>query len=118
MTNTLHRFGDAESFRDDYVVFAMCSKGRNDQDALPKLKRFLELAVAFKPVNLGDAIHGGALRPSKNMNPAAHWNRDTEPDFQGVIEGLTGPTTDCRGGFREGREGRRPRSQHQYFDVD
>ena len=24
MTNTLHRYGDAESFRDDYVVFAIC----------------------------------------------------------------------------------------------
>jgi hypothetical protein len=93
MTNTLHRFGPAESFRDDYVVFAMCSKGRNDQDSLPKLKRFLELALAYKPVNLGDAIHGGALRPSKNMNPSSHWHRDTAPDFQGVIDGLTGPTT-------------------------
>jgi hypothetical protein len=93
MTNTLHRFGSAESFSDDYVVFAMCSKGRNDQDSLPKLKRFLELALPFNPVNLGDAIHGGALRPSKNMNPASHWQRDTTPDFQGVVDGLTGPTT-------------------------
>jgi hypothetical protein len=93
MTNTLHRFGSAESFGDDYVVFAMCSKGRNDQDALPKLKRFLELALPFQPVNLGDAIHGGALRPCKNMNPASHWQRDTQPDFQAVLDGLTGPTT-------------------------
>ena len=93
MTNTLHRFGDAESFRDDYVVFAMCSKGRNDQDALPKLRKFLELAVSFNPVNLGDAIHGGALRPSKHMTPASHWNRETAPDFPAVINGLTGPTT-------------------------
>lgn len=93
MTNTLHRFGDAESFRDDYVVFAMCSKGRNDQDALPKLRRFLELAVSFHPVNLGDAIHGGALRPSKSMTPASHWNREIAPDFSAVIKGLTGPTT-------------------------
>lgn len=93
MTNTLHRFGPAESFRDDYVVFAMCSKGRNDEDALPKLKRFLELALAHKPVNLGDAIHGGALRPSKHMNPSSHWHRETAPDFRAVIDGLTGPTT-------------------------
>ena len=93
MTNTLHRFGPASSFRDDFVIFAMCSKGRNDQDSLPKLKRFLELARSFKPVNLGDAIHGGALRPSKDMNPATHWNRDTAPDFVAVVDGLTGPTT-------------------------
>lgn len=93
MTNTLHRFGDAESFRDDYVIFAMASKGRNDEGALAKLRRFLEIAVAFKPVNLGDAIHGGALRPSKEMNPSAHWNRDVTPDLQGVIQGLDAPTT-------------------------
>src|SRR5262245_50563246 len=93
MTNTLHRFGPAESFRDDYVVFAMCSKGRNDQDALPKLRKFLELAVPFQPVNLGDALHGGALRPSKEMTPAAHWTRNDRPDFQAVIDGLDKPTT-------------------------
>ena len=93
MTNTLHRFGPAESFRDDYVVFAMASKGRNDKGALPKLCKFLEIAVPFKPVNLGDAIHGGALRPSRQMNPASHWNRDRTPNFQAVINGLDAPTT-------------------------
>ena len=93
MTNTLHRFGDAESFRDDYVVFAIASKGKNDKDSLPKLRRFLELAIPFKPVNLGDARHGGALRPCKNMNPTQHWNRDMQPDFDAVLRGLDTPTT-------------------------
>ena len=76
MTNTLHRFGSAESFRDDYVVFAIASKGKNELGALERLRKFLEMAIPFKPVNLGDAIHGGALRPSREMNPASHWNRD------------------------------------------
>ena len=93
MTNTLHRFGDAASFRDDYVVFAIPSRGNNDTDSVPKLRRFLEMALPFQPVNLGDARHGGALRPSRSMNPAAHWNRDTTPDFQAVIAGLNAPTT-------------------------
>lgn len=93
MTNTLHRFGDADSFRDDYIVFAIASKGKNDQDALPKLRRFLELAVPFKPVNLGDARHGGALRPSRDMNPMSHWNRDIQPNFDAVLQGLDTPTT-------------------------
>src|SRR4051812_41551653 len=93
MTNTLHRFGPAESFHDDYIVFAIASKGKNDEGALSKLRRFLELAVPFKPVNLGDAIHGGALRPSRQMNPASHWNRDMTPDFETVIRGLDAPTT-------------------------
>ncbi|MBV9226375.1 MAG: hypothetical protein JOY85_20270 [Acidobacteriaceae bacterium] len=93
MTNTLHRFGDAESFRDDYIVFAIPSKGNNSDDALPKLRRFLEIAVTYKPVNLGDARHGGALRPSKNMTPLAHWKREAKPDFDAVIQGLNVPTT-------------------------
>ena len=93
MTNTLHRFGDAESFQDDYIVFAIASKGKNDKDALPKLRKFLEMAVPFNPVNLGDARHGGALRPCKSMNPTSHWNRDMTPDFKAVVDGLDTPTT-------------------------
>jgi hypothetical protein len=93
MTNTLHRFGNADSFKDDYVVFAIASKGKNDQDSLPKLRRFLEIALEYKPVNLGDARHGGALRPSRDVNPLSHWKRDVTPDFQAVIRGLDTPTT-------------------------
>ena len=88
MTNTLHRFGDAQSFRDDYIVFAIASRGKNDENSVPKLRRFLEIAMQFKPVNLGDSRHGGAYRPSRSMSPLAHWNRDNEPDFQKVIEGF------------------------------
>lgn len=93
MTNTLHRYGDADSFRDDYVVFAMCCRGQNDQDSVPRLKRFLEMALPFKPVNLGDPRHGGALRASKTMGPTSHWKRDMRPDFQAVIDGIDTPTT-------------------------
>jgi hypothetical protein len=93
MTNTLHRFGDAESFRDDYIVFAIPSKTNKDPNALTKLHRFLEIALEYKPVNLGDARHGGALRSSKHLGPLAHWKRDMKPDFQAVIKGLTIPTT-------------------------
>jgi len=93
MTNTLHRYGSSESFRDDYVVFAIPSKGRNDEGCVPKLRRFLELALPFGPVNLGDARHGGALRPSRRLNPLAHWKRDLRPDFRAVIDGVDAFTT-------------------------
>ena len=93
MTNTLHRFGDADSFRDDYIVFAMCSRGKNDEDSVPKLRKFLEMALSLNPVNLGDARHGGALRPSKSMNPFSHWKRDIKPDFRAVIDGFNVATT-------------------------
>jgi hypothetical protein len=93
MTNTLHRFGDAESFRDDYVVFAISCRGKNDEGAVPKLRKFLEMALQYKPVNLGDSRHGGALRSSTSLNPLSHWGRNNEPDFKAVIEGLDTPTT-------------------------
>jgi len=93
MTNTLHRYGDAQSFADDYIVIAIPSRGKNDENAVPKLKRFLEMAIPFNPVNLGDARHGGALRPCKSLNPTVHWKRDAFPIFQDVINGLDTPTT-------------------------
>jgi hypothetical protein len=93
MTNTLHRYGDAESFFDDYIVFATPSNGRNDEGCIPKLKAFLEMALPFKPVNLGDAAHGGALRPSSELDPIAHWNRDAVLDFRTVIDGVNEPAT-------------------------
>jgi len=92
MTNTLHRFGTAESFHDDYVVFARTTRGKNDQDCVPKLKRFLEMALAFGPVNLGDSVHGGGLRPAQHLTPRAHWERDLKPNFRAVIDGIDGPT--------------------------
>jgi hypothetical protein len=93
MTNTLHRFGDAASFNDDVIVFAITSKGKNDEEAVPRLKKFLSLAVPFKPVNMGDGAKGGALRASKNLNPTSHWRRDHTPNFQNVIDGLDKPGT-------------------------
>jgi len=93
MTNTLHRFGDAASFRDDYVVFAIASRGKNEKDSVPKLQKFLDMARQFNPVNLGDARHGGCLRPSRNMHPTSHWDRDNTPDFEAVVAGLDTTTT-------------------------
>jgi hypothetical protein len=93
MTNTLHRYGDAESFYDDYVVFAIASRGKNDEGALEKLQKFLRMAIPYGPVNLGDARNGGALRPCKNMHPTSHWNRDMKPDLEAVVAGFKHITT-------------------------
>src|SRR5262249_26599335 len=48
-------------------------------------------------VNLGDASHGGAYRPSKDLNPTAPRLRKNEPGFENVIEGVTTPTTVAAG---------------------
>ena len=93
MTNTLHRYGNLQNLHDDFIVFAIPCRGHNDQDSVPKLKRFLRMASRHNPVNLGDGSHGGIYRPSKALNPTAHWSRDSAPDFETVIEGVTNPTT-------------------------
>lgn len=95
MTNTLHRFGEAESFVDDYIVIAIPSKGATGQsDPMPKLKRFLELALEYGPVNIGDGMNGGAFRPTRHRFAIQHFmSRPTKPDFQAVIDGMTKPTT-------------------------
>ena len=95
MTNTLHRFGTAESFFDDYVVIALPAKGAKTQgDTLPALKRFLEIALEYDPVNLGDSNNGGAVRPTRHTTVLEHFgDRPTAPDFRKVIDGSTKATT-------------------------
>jgi hypothetical protein len=93
MTNTLHRYGDSESFKDDYIVFAIPARGINDQNAVEKERRFLEIARKYNPVNLGDASHGGMFHPSRDLNPAVHWHRDAAPDIDNVVKCVSCPTT-------------------------
>lgn len=103
MTNTLHRYtahyapehdGEAAApVTDDFVVFAMATKGLNDDGLADRYRRFLELALEHEPVNLGDATHGGWLRPERGLTPASHWRRDHRPDPAAVLRGIDGPTT-------------------------
>jgi len=88
VTNTLHRYGKAEAFRDDYIVFAMPSKGKNDQGAIEKLKTFLRICVRHQASNIG-ASGKSSYRPSSALNPTVHRNRDTKPDFDVVIDDLS-----------------------------
>jgi hypothetical protein len=92
MTNTLHRYGKADSFRDDYIIFAIPSRGKNDKNCVPKLKEFLHICARHKPVNIGNGQRG-TLAPGKGLNPRAHWDRSEKPDFGAVIEGVVKPGT-------------------------
>jgi hypothetical protein len=96
MTNTLHRYGTAESFVDDYVVIAIPAKGaQGGGDPVPGLKRFLQIALEYHPVSIGDAIGGGSMRPTEHHSMWEHFfaERPTSHDFQKVLDGITKPTT-------------------------
>lgn len=87
MTNTLHRYGSAKSFDDDYIIFAIPCKGKNDQGAVEKLKTFLEICAKHDPVSVGNS-ELCSYRPSAKLGPSVHWNRDLRPDHRGVVDAV------------------------------
>ena len=93
MTNTLHRYGDSRTLQNDFIVFAIPCRGYNDKDCVPKLREFLRMAVRHNPVNIGDGSKGGMYRPSKELNPLAHWTRKDAPAIEEVVEKVSNPTT-------------------------
>jgi hypothetical protein len=92
MTHSLHRFGSRDDLGDDYIVFAMPARGLNDAHAVELQRRFLRLALEHDPVNLGDGKKGGWYHPERALNPLVHWSRDTGPDPEAVIRGLSEPS--------------------------
>ena len=87
MTNTLHRYGDAASFEDDYIIFAIPCKGKNDEGAVEKLKLFLGICTKHNPVNIGNSSIS-SYRPADDLNPSVHWKRKHEAEPGGVIDGI------------------------------
>jgi len=53
MTNTLHRQGTQESLARDFVIFLTPARGVNREGCGEKKQRFLRLALAEQPVNIG-----------------------------------------------------------------
>jgi hypothetical protein len=92
MTNTLHRYGDADSFRDDFILFCLASTGNNDQGAAAKQRQFLTICAKHGPVNMGNG-NRATFKPERHLNPLAHWNRPAIPDWQGVIDECVKPGT-------------------------
>ncbi len=58
MTHTLHRTGNVDSLRGDYVTLVMSCRGFNDAGATPTLCKALEILSKFGPVNMGDMKTG------------------------------------------------------------
>lgn len=64
MTHSLHRSGDIESQKKDYVWFMYQTKGINDVDIKPKALEFIAVAEAVGSENWGDVKTGPKLRYS------------------------------------------------------
>jgi len=58
MTHTLHRRGDVNSLKEDYVVLVMPSQGINVQGSEEKLQKLWEIFSHYDVVNFGDATNG------------------------------------------------------------
>ena len=58
MSHTLHRRGTPENLAHDFPMHAMPARGFNNEGAKPKLQKFLRIAHANNPVNLGDVKLG------------------------------------------------------------
>ena len=87
MTNTLHRYGNAESFQDDSVIFAIPCKGQNDDGAIEKLRTFLRICAKHVPANMGNSYFG-SYKPCSDLRPTANWSRDMGRDYESVINGV------------------------------
>lgn len=61
MTHTLHRLGSSDNLEQDYVVFAMSAKGINEEGSHVAMRRFLDLALEFEPLNAGDMKTGNVF---------------------------------------------------------
>jgi hypothetical protein len=64
MTHSLHRSGDIESQKEDFVWFMYQTKGVNDVNIKPKALEFIAVAEAVGSENWGDVKSGPKLRYS------------------------------------------------------
>ena len=58
MTHSLHRRGDLESLKDDFVVLGCPATGVNKPGSAPKTRKFLSICYKHGPINLGDMKTG------------------------------------------------------------
>jgi len=62
MTNTLHRQGEIESLKHDYIIFVHTAKGRNREGSAEKTREFMRICKQYQPVNMGDVKQGSVLQ--------------------------------------------------------
>ena len=58
MTHSLHRRGDYENLKDDFVVLGCPATGVNKKGSAPKTREYLRIAYTHGPINEGDMKTG------------------------------------------------------------
>lgn len=58
MSHTLHRCGNHDDLKNDFVVFCMSAKTVNAKGSGPKMKKFFEILKKYPAVNFGDVKTG------------------------------------------------------------
>lgn len=64
MTHSLHRFGDRESLREDFVWLTYQTKGVNDKNLAPIMREIVAIAEESGTINWGDVKTGSVLAVS------------------------------------------------------
>lgn len=85
MTHSLHRRGDRESLKDDFVVIGCPATGVNKKGSAPKTREYLRIAYTHHPINEGDMKTGNI------------YNTTIEDILDRVTDGtIVQVTYDCR----------------------
>ncbi len=66
MTHTLHRQGQAEGLKEDFVVFTMSAKTVNAKGSAEKMRVFFEAMEKLDPVNYGDMKTGNKFNTDRD----------------------------------------------------
>lgn len=66
MTHTLHRKGDAENLKGDFVFLTMSAKTVNAKGSGAKMRRFFEILEKHNAVNYGDMKTGNILNSDRD----------------------------------------------------
>lgn len=67
MTHSLHREGNLEDLKKDFVVFIMSAKTVNVKGSGEKMRKFFEILEKYNPVNYGDMKTGNKFNMEKDV---------------------------------------------------
>ncbi len=114
MTNTMHRQGSVQSLRQDYIIFATTVAGFNRKGSGEAVKKFIEIMLKHRPVNMGLSKHVADSERKPNFVWEAIRNR-----FRGRKYQDGQPTEQTRRSWEEALRRERTNRQlrtHAVFD--